>query len=127
MRITRDAVWLVALGRVGIGLGMLARPRLLPAVVGVDSGTAARVSWVVRMLGVREVVLGAGALAALRRGADARDWVLAQAVSDAVDSAAFAGAVARGHAHRVTGSLFACTGAAAAAVQGVSLAGERGE
>jgi hypothetical protein len=110
----RDGVRALAAVRVGIGAAMLARPELLPRTLGVDAGTAARVSWLVRMLGAREVALGAGTLAAARRG-DARDWILAEAVSDAVDALAFAGAAERGHANPVYGALFAATAATSAA------------
>jgi hypothetical protein len=107
----------VSAGRVGVGVGvaLLARPRALPVALGVDSGTAARVSWVVRMVGARDVALGLGTLLALHRGEDARDWLLGQALSDAADAAAFAGAVARGHARVVPGSAGALVAGASAA------------
>jgi hypothetical protein len=118
----QSATTLLAAGRVGVGVAMLARPRTLPASLGVDSATAARVSWITRMLGAREVALGAGTLLALRRGDSgrdsARDWLLGCAFSDAVDAAAFAGAVARGHARVVPGSAFALVAGASAAVGG---------
>jgi hypothetical protein len=114
----RSTATLLAAGRVGVGVAMLARPRTLPASLGVDSATAARVSWITRMLGAREVALGAGTLAALRRGDGARDWILGCALSDAVDAAAFAGAVTRGHARVVPGSAFALVAGASAAAGG---------
>jgi hypothetical protein len=116
--VKQSAAVLLAAGRVGVGAAMLARPRTLPATLGVDSATAARVSWITRMLGAREVALGAGTLLALRRGESARDWLLGCALSDAVDAAAFAGAVARGHARVVPGSAFALVAGASAAVGG---------
>jgi hypothetical protein len=124
------SVRLLALGRVMAGAGMLARPELLPRLVGVDAATAARVAWLGRMLGAREVALGAGTLAALRRGPGggpgggpgAASWLLGSALSDAVDAAAFGGAVARGHVRPVFGALVTATAAASA---GVGLAGWR--
>ncbi|MDQ1712792.1 MAG: hypothetical protein QOE45_2242 [Frankiaceae bacterium] len=112
----RSAARLVAAGRVGVGVAMLARPRTLPALLGVDSGTAARVSWITRMLGAREVALGAGTLLALRRGSAGRDWLLGAAFSDAVDAVAFAGAVGRGHARAVPGGALTLVAGASAAV-----------
>lgn len=103
--------------RVGVGLSMLARPATLAKSVGVDSATAERVAWVTRMVGAREVALGAGTLVALRRGRDVREWALAQAFSDAVDAVVFAAAVARGHARPVQGlgiTAVAASGAATA-------------
>jgi hypothetical protein len=120
--VKRSAAVLLAAGRVGAGVAMLARPRTLPASLGVDSATAARVSWITRMLGAREVALGAGTLLALRRGEpareSARDWILGCALSDAVDAAVFAGAVARGHARVVPGSAFALVAGASAVAGG---------
>jgi hypothetical protein len=120
------SVRLLALGRVMAGAGMLARPELLPRLVGVDAATAARVAWLGRMLGAREVALGAGTLAALRRGPGsgpgAASWLLGSALSDAVDAAAFGGAVAHGHVRPVFGALVTATAAASA---GVGLAGWR--
>jgi hypothetical protein len=110
-------VRLVAAGRVAIGAGMLARPAALPRLLGVDSATAERMAWATRMLGVREVVLGAGTLAATRGGGRGRDWVTGGAVSDAVDALAFAGAAARGRVRPVLGYAFAAVGVVAAAGQ----------
>jgi hypothetical protein len=122
MDIGRDGVRLLALGRICAGAGMLARPELLPRLVGVDAATAARVAWLGRMLGAREVALGAGTLVALRRGSGAGLWLVGSALSDAVDAAAFGGAVARGHIRPVFGALVTATAAAGA---GVGLAGWR--
>jgi hypothetical protein len=109
---------LVILGafRVGIGTAMLARPGDLPRLLGADSLTAERMSYLGRMVGARELALGVGTLGAARRGGDPSPWLLAQALSDAVDSLAFAGAGARGHAGRPMAaalSVFAGSGAVA--------------
>jgi hypothetical protein len=126
VEIRKDGVRLLALGRVLAGAGMLARPELLPRLAGVDAATAARVAWLGRMLGAREVALGAGTLVALRRGSGAESgagsWLLGSALSDAVDAVAFGGAVARGHVRPVFGALVTATAAAGA---GVGLAGWR--
>lgn len=91
----RDGARLVAAGRVLMGVGALARPRMLPSVLGVDSGTAERMSWLTRMFGAREIALGAGVL--LSRSPEARrEWVLGGVLSDAADALALAAAVRRG-------------------------------
>ena len=123
-RLGRTRLRLLAAGRVGVGLGMLARPADLPKVLGVDSATAERMAWVTRMLGVREAVVGLGTLDALRSGG-ARPWVLGGAVVDAVDAAVFAGAAARGRVRPLLGGGFALAGAAIAAAQLAAALGPR--
>lgn len=78
----------VAAGRTGAGAVMVVRPRALPSLLGVDSATSARMSWVTQMLGAREIALGVGTLMALRSGNDssARTWIAAGVLCDAVDA-----------------------------------------
>jgi hypothetical protein len=82
----------VAAGRVAIGLVALARPSLpsRPWVGATPEDLTARVFG--RALGARDLALGLGALAALRRrdGDEASAWVAAGALSDALDVAASA-------------------------------------
>lgn len=111
----RHRLTLLSVGRIGAGAGMLVRPELLAKSVGVDSATAARISWVTRMVGARDVALGAGTLLAARRGRHLGEWALAQAFSDAVDAVAFAGAVARGHARPLQGGAIVAVAASSAA------------
>ena len=96
----------LALGRTAAGAAMLARPTLLPGLLGVDSAAATRMTWSTQMLGVREVALGLGTFAALRRGDDraSRLWLMAGLLCDAVDAVAVGAAVARGHVSKVTGA-----------------------
>lgn len=72
--------------RTAVGGAMIAAPRQLPRTLGVDAATVTRTTWLVRMIGVREVALGAGTLLAARRGEAMATWVLAQAFSDAGDA-----------------------------------------
>ena len=79
----------VAAGRVAIGLTALAWP-WVPSRPWVGAGADDLVARVFgRALGARDVALGLGTLAALRRSADepgpASAWVAAGAVSDALD------------------------------------------
>lgn len=111
----RDGARLVAAGRVALGIGMLARPELLPKLLGVDSGTAARMSWLGRMFGAREIALGAGLLTA--RAESEREWLLGSAFSDAVDAVAFAEATRRGVVRRALGGAFVLTAATAAGTE----------
>lgn len=87
----RGGATAVAAGRVALGLTALAFPSV-PARPWVGAGVgnlAVRVFG--RALGARDVALGLGALAALRRpgaAGPARAWVAAGALSDALDVAA---------------------------------------
>lgn len=91
----RQVVRLLAAGRVVVGASLVA----LPGVAGrswIDEAArtpAAKV--VLRALGIRDLVLGAGALIALERGAPVREWVVLGAACDAVDAAATVLAVRR--------------------------------
>ena len=100
--------------RTALGVVMLGRPTLLPRVLGMDAATAARTAWLVRMVGAREVALGAGGLDAARRGTDLRPWLLAAAVADAGDTAALLGAVRRGRVGSLMGLLVMASAAAGA-------------
>lgn len=108
----------LALGRAAIGVSMLARPTLLPRVLGVDSATAGRMRWSSQMLGAREVALGLGTWAALRQDNPraVRIWLLAGLLSDAVDALAVGSAAASGRLNRlVGGGVVAVAGGAVAA------------
>ena len=100
--------------RTGLGSVMLGRPTLMPRVLGMDSATAARTAWLVRMVGAREIALGAGGLDAARRGTDLRPWLLAAAVADAGDTAALLGAVRRGRVGTLIGLLVVASATAGA-------------
>lgn len=100
--------------RMGVGAVLLARPAMLPKALGVDSVTAAKVSWLSPMIGARDLAIGAGLVQAARRGADPVPWLLAAVLADAVDALAFSGAVRKGHAGPAGGLL--STGAAVGGV-----------
>ena len=76
----------LALGRVAVGVAMLLQPEA--AVRGWIGGRAASYGGtrvVTQAFGARDLSLGAGALAALMSGRDARDWVAAGAFADVAD------------------------------------------
>ena len=75
----------LAANRVWFGTGFLVAPeRSSRGWISIDAATGgARV--MTRATGARDIVLGLGALRALRSGADARPWFAAQLVSDAAD------------------------------------------
>lgn len=90
-RLARGSAAAMSLTRVAIGLGAVARPgNLARTWLGADGGSPSLSS--VRVLGRasagRDLMLGAGGLAALaRRDAHAADWLAAGGVVDAVDGA----------------------------------------
>ena len=109
----------VALGatRVALGVGFLVAPVSSTRMLGLDSATAKRITFLARMTAVRDVVLGAGTVVSRRQPAALRYWVLAGALADLGDAAAISGAVRS----RVGGGLLARAmvgGAAGAAVLG---------
>jgi hypothetical protein len=76
----------IALGRVAFGVVLTAAPdRIAPLWVG-ESGPAARL--LMTALGARDLALGLGAVAALRRGSGARGWMLGGVAADLADLAA---------------------------------------
>lgn len=113
----------LGMARTGVGVAMLTRPSLLPTALGVDSASAQRMDWAVRMLGAREVSLGLGAIAAGRaarrsgEGGPVRLWLAAGLLADAVDAAAVARAVGAGRLSGSSGGALVVLAAAAAGVQ----------
>lgn len=91
----------LGVGRTAAGVVLLAAPTLSLRLLGTDTATAQRVAWLTRMMGVRDGALGVGTLIASRRG-DALPWVVAGAVSDAVDTLALSAAVKQGRLRGLT-------------------------
>ena len=86
--------WSVAsgLGRVAIGLGLLAVPERAARALGFEQVNPATVA-VSRIAGVRDFVLGISTLAALEDRDRLRAATLANAAADAGDTLAFAAAL----------------------------------
>ena len=81
---TNTAARMYALGRVGMGIALIAAPERItrPWLGAAGTGTGARVMG--SIIGIRDLVIGT---AQLRGGAAARPWIVAGAVCDAVDCA----------------------------------------
>lgn len=122
-RLRRHGLPVLSATRAAMGVSMLARPELLAKALGADSTTAARLSWLTRMVGAREVALGAGTLLALRRGKDAEEWAYAQLLSDAADALAVGAALARGHVRAVPGAAVVAAAASGVATGVLALRG----
>jgi hypothetical protein len=103
----------VAAGRTLVGITMLAKPGLIPAVLGVDRVTRERTGWLTQMLGAREVALGVGALV----GTDRRTWLAGGALSDGVDALTVGSALLGRRVHPVSGLGLVGIAVAAAGIQ----------
>jgi hypothetical protein len=100
--------------RLAVGGAFLAFPVASVRLLGVDSASAARMSWLARMAGVRDLAIGAGILGAgvARRGPVSA--LLASALVDAADAAFVAIAARDARVDRVRGLATAVAAAAAA-------------
>ena len=116
----RNLVRGLALGRIAFGAAMLLKPEeSMRGWVGSRAVSYGGTQTVIRGFGARDLSLGAGALAALMSGKDARDWVLAGAVGDLGDFVATATAEDIPLSGRVL--VFALAGAAMAVSAGYLL------
>lgn len=92
-----DAVaFQLSAGRTAAGAVFLALPVLSARLLGTDSATAKRVSWLTRMMAVRDAAIGAGGLAAMRGKGSPAPWIIAGAVSDTVDAIVLTQALRQG-------------------------------
>jgi len=91
----RDLATYYASGRVAIGLLLLLFPnRMLGGIIGGRDRMTPILRYLARLVGVRDAILGAGALAALQDGDHARirPWMTYGAIADSVDTLATLGA-----------------------------------
>jgi hypothetical protein len=84
----RQIARLIAVGRVGFGVGFGLAPQVTAPlwIGGLARNPGAQ--FFCRLVGARDLVLGAGVLAALATDADLRPWLLAGVGADAADFAA---------------------------------------
>jgi hypothetical protein len=76
----------LALGRIAAGAAFLLQPEAaVRGWIGPRAASYGGTRVVTQAFGARDLSLGAGALAALVSGKDARDWVLAGAFADVAD------------------------------------------
>jgi hypothetical protein len=111
----------LAAGRAVFAATMTAAPVFSARLLGADTATAQRVTWLTRMMAVRDGALGAGGVAAARRGGAApAPWLLGGAVSDAVDAIVIAAALKQGRVKGLVPRLIVPAAAATAAVGAVT-------
>ena len=116
---------LTGLGRLAIGGAFLADPVTSVRVLGLDTGSAKRMSFLARMAAARDIVLGAGVLLTRDPAAKA-GWIAAGAVADVADAVAIGAAVKDGTARGVPAVAISAGALAAAAVGFWATAGLRG-
>jgi len=104
----------IGAGRLAIGCAALVGPEASIRLLGLDSATATRAAWLARMCAARDVALGAGTISSVASRRGQTSWLLAGALADAGDAAAFALAVRSGRLPRTRGYLAAATGVAGA-------------
>lgn len=114
----RTLAQVIAAGRVVIGATLLAAPTLITRRwVGDDEGQRVGTRVLAMGLGGRDVIVGAGALAALNAGGDAaKPWLLGSVVADVCDLAAVLRASGELETSAVAGTVLVAGGAAAAGV-----------
>jgi hypothetical protein len=113
----RNLVRGLAAGRIAFGALMLLKPEAaMRGWIGRRAAALGGTQTVTRGFGARDLSLGAGALAALMSGNDAREWVLAGAVGDLGDFIATATAEDIPVTGRI--AVFAMAGAAIAVSAG---------
>jgi peptide-methionine (R)-S-oxide reductase len=115
----------IGAARVLVGVTFLVAPVTSVRVLGMDTATAKRVTHLARMAAVRDIALGAGALAGLERGAGG-GWLLAGAGTDAADAVLIAGALRSGKARGLVASGIALGALASAAIGAWAAAGLAG-
>lgn len=111
----------IGVTRVLVGAGLFLAPTTAVRMLGVDSGTAKRMTFLARMTAARDVALGVGTVASVGTP-QAPLWLTVSAASDAVDALAIAGATRRGVTHGIGAAAAALSGVVAAAAGGWAVA-----
>jgi hypothetical protein len=84
----RDVAKYLAGGRAAIGILLLLFPRWASRAVWGEAGTSPAAAFFCRLAGARDVILGAGALAAADADGGIRPWMTYGAAADAADAVA---------------------------------------
>jgi hypothetical protein len=115
-----------AAGRIGFGLAMLALPVLTLRLFGIKQ-VPGPLLWLARVFGIRDLVLGAGTLAALRRNdGSAAHWVGFAAMADGADALlAVVKPTELGRARSYIGAAFALSAAIPGALAARALRSSR--
>lgn len=113
----------IGVGRVLAGGGFLLAPVASTRILGLDTATAKRVSFLARMMAARDIVIGAGTAAASGESGRPGLWLLAGAVADATDAVVITGALKQGRARGPVAAAVVAVAAGAAAVATIGALG----
>ncbi|MEO8889029.1 MAG: hypothetical protein ABI429_07030 [Jatrophihabitantaceae bacterium] len=113
----------IGVGRVLLGGGFLLAPVASTRLLGVDTATAKRVSFLARMMAARDLAIGAGTAASSTGDRNPAGWLLAGALADATDAVVIAGALKDG---RARGPLAAGIVGGAVALSAIAVVGAAG-
>jgi hypothetical protein len=83
----RTTATLFAAGRIAFGAGMLFAPRKVAHGWIGDDADRASAEFLTRAVGIRDIIIGAGAMFALASGKPAQAWMRAGVAADVADSA----------------------------------------
>jgi hypothetical protein len=86
----RNAAWLLVAGRLTIGSALVAFPDRAAELLIPRRSRRRKTPQLLRVVGVRDLVLASGLLTAVRGGGTARGWAVAGAAADALDLVATA-------------------------------------
>lgn len=115
---TRGRARALGITRIGAGLLLTVKPRLLTGALGWDDESSGA-TWLPRLVAVREMCLGAGAMdAASRRDADPWPWLMVISTVDGLEGLLLLAALARRAVDPAGGSGYAAAdlGSASAVV-----------
>jgi hypothetical protein len=109
-------------------MAWLAAPVSTVRLLGLDTATATRVTWLARMAAARDLALGLGTVRATACRREAAGWLLAGAASDLADAALVEHALRQGRAKGLPASavVIASAGAAAAGTWAAVAAARQG-
>jgi hypothetical protein len=81
--------------RISAGLILMAKPGLLAGALGWDDGDRGATTWLPRLVALRELCLGVGAMNSSRRDADPWPWLMTIATVDGVEGLVLMAALIR--------------------------------
>lgn len=108
--------------RIGVGAGFLAGPVFSVRMLGVDTATASRLTFLARMAAARDGALGVGTVYSALRGQGAAAWLLAGGFCDACDALFIGLSAGKRKLDPVRGGLVAASAAGAAATAALTAA-----
>lgn len=103
--------------RIATGTALILAPTLVAKALGVNERDAKRIAWLYRAQGVRDLILGAGALRAWIFDEEVNGWVGALSATKAADALAFLAAGMRGDIGRSRSWALATTAALGSAAE----------